>query len=44
MDFALDAEQDLIVQTVKKLAERDLRGWAADADRAGAAPEGNSEE
>lgn len=39
MDFALDAEQDLIVQTVKKLADRDLRAWAADADRAGAAPE-----
>ena len=39
MDFALDAEQDLIVQTVRKLSDRDLRGWAADADRAGAAPE-----
>ena len=39
MDFALDAEQALIVQTVRKLADRDLRGWAADADRAGAAPE-----
>ena len=39
MDFALDAEQDLIVQTVRKLSDRDLRGWAADADRAGAAPD-----
>jgi alkylation response protein AidB-like acyl-CoA dehydrogenase len=39
MDFALDAEQDLIVQTVRKFADRDLRGWAADADRAGAAPD-----
>jgi alkylation response protein AidB-like acyl-CoA dehydrogenase len=39
MDFALDAEQDLIVQTVRKFADRDLRGWAADADRAGAPPE-----
>jgi len=39
MDFALDAEQDLIVQTVRRFAERDLRGWAADADRAGVPPE-----
>lgn len=39
MDFALDAEQDLIVQTVRKFADRDLRGWAADADRAGSPPE-----
>lgn len=39
MDFALDAEQSLIVQTVKKFSDRDLRGWAADADRAGAAPD-----
>ncbi|MGE0404182.1 MAG: acyl-CoA dehydrogenase family protein [Kofleriaceae bacterium] len=39
MDFALDAEQDLIVQTVRKFADRDLRGWAADADRAGSPPD-----
>lgn len=39
MDFALDTEQDLIVQTVRKFADRDLRGWAADADRAGAPPD-----
>jgi alkylation response protein AidB-like acyl-CoA dehydrogenase len=39
MDFALDAEQDLIVQTIRKFADRDLRGWAADADRAGAPPD-----
>ncbi|MDX2089383.1 MAG: acyl-CoA dehydrogenase family protein [Kofleriaceae bacterium] len=39
MEFALDAEQDLIVQTVRKFADRDLRTWAADADRAGAPPE-----
>ena len=39
MDFALDAEQDLIVQTVRKFADRDLRGWAADADRAGTPPD-----
>jgi len=39
MDFALDAEQSLIVQTVKKFSDRDLRGWAADADRAGVAPD-----
>ncbi len=39
MDFALDAEQDLIVQTVRKLSDRDLRGWSADADRAGTPPD-----
>ena len=39
MEFALDAEQDLIVRTVRKFAERDLRGWSADADRAGAPPD-----
>jgi len=39
MDFKLDDEQQMIVQTVRKFAERDLRGWAADADRAGAAPD-----
>lgn len=39
MDFALDDEQQLIVDTVRRFAERDLRGWAADADRAGAPPE-----
>jgi alkylation response protein AidB-like acyl-CoA dehydrogenase len=39
MDFALDDEQEMIVQTVRRFADRDLRGWAADADRAGAPPE-----
>src|SRR5262245_8643871 len=39
MDFKLDDEQDMIVQTVRRFADRDLRAWAADADRAGAAPE-----
>ena len=39
MDFALDDEQQMIVQTVRKFADRDLRGWAADADRAGAPPD-----
>lgn len=39
MDFTLDAEQDLIVQTVRRFSDRDLRGWAADADRAGSAPD-----
>ncbi|MCX5746850.1 MAG: acyl-CoA dehydrogenase family protein [Proteobacteria bacterium] len=39
MDFTLDAEQDLIVQTVRKFADRDLRSWTADADRAGTPPE-----
>ncbi|MDQ3338496.1 MAG: acyl-CoA/acyl-ACP dehydrogenase [Myxococcota bacterium] len=39
MDFSLDDEQQMIVQTVKKFADRDLRGWTGDADRAGAPPE-----
>jgi len=39
MDFQLDDEQALIVQTVRRFADRDLRAWAAGADRAGAPPE-----
>jgi alkylation response protein AidB-like acyl-CoA dehydrogenase len=39
MDFALDDDQQLIVDTVRRFADRDLRGWAADADRAGAPPD-----
>jgi alkylation response protein AidB-like acyl-CoA dehydrogenase len=39
MDFKLDDEQQMIVQTVRRFSERDLRAWAADADRAGAAPD-----
>ncbi len=39
MDFALDDDQQLIVETVRRFADRDLRAWAADADRAGAPPE-----
>jgi len=39
MDFALDDEQEMIVQTVRRFADRDLRGWSADADRAGAPPD-----
>ena len=39
MDFRLDDEQDMIVQTIRRFADRDLRAWAADADRAGAPPE-----
>ena len=38
MDFQLDDEQALIVQTVRRFAERDLRAWAAGADRAGEPP------
>ncbi|MGE0871473.1 MAG: acyl-CoA dehydrogenase family protein [Kofleriaceae bacterium] len=38
MQFSLDAEQDLTVQTLRRFAERDLRTWAGDADRAGAPP------
>lgn len=39
MDFRLDDDQQLIVETVRKLSERELRAWAADADRAGAPPD-----
>ncbi|MCE9572960.1 MAG: acyl-CoA/acyl-ACP dehydrogenase, partial [Deltaproteobacteria bacterium] len=39
MDFALDDEQQLIVQTVRRFVDRDVRTWAADADRAALAPE-----
>ncbi|MBA3397200.1 MAG: acyl-CoA/acyl-ACP dehydrogenase [Deltaproteobacteria bacterium] len=39
MDFALDDEQNMIVQTVKRFSDRDLRGWTADADRTGVAPD-----
>ena len=39
MDFALDDDQQLIVDTVRRFADRDLRAWSADADRAGAPPE-----
>ena len=39
MDFALDDEQQMIVQTIRRFADRDLRGWSADADRAGAPPD-----
>ena len=39
MEFGLDEEQEMIVQTLRRFAERDLRGWSAEADRAGAAPE-----
>src|SRR5215813_14122211 len=39
MEFGLDDEQEMIVQTIRRFAERDLRGWAADADRAGSPPD-----
>jgi alkylation response protein AidB-like acyl-CoA dehydrogenase len=39
MDFALDDDQQLIVDTVRRFADRDLRVWAADADRAASPPE-----
>jgi butyryl-CoA dehydrogenase len=38
MDFALDDEQTLIAQTVRRFVDKDVRAWAADADRAAAAP------
>ena len=39
MDFALDDDQQLIVETVRRFSDRDLRGWAGDADRNGAPPD-----
>jgi alkylation response protein AidB-like acyl-CoA dehydrogenase len=32
MDFALDAEQELVVATIRRFAERNLRAWATTAD------------
>ena len=39
MDFALDDDQALIVQTVRRFVDKDVRGWAADANRAAVAPD-----
>jgi len=39
MDFALDEVQELVVRTVRRFVERDVRAWAADADRAAAPPD-----
>ena len=39
MEFGLDDEQQMIVQTIRRFADRDLRGWAADADRNAVPPE-----
>lgn len=38
MDFALDDEQALLVATLRRWSEKQLRAWAADADRAAAPP------
>ena len=38
MDFALDDDQTLIVQTVRRFVDKEVRGWAGDADRAAEAP------
>jgi len=39
MDFALDDDQRMIVDTVRRFADRDLRAWSTDADRNGAPPD-----
>jgi len=39
MDFTLDDEQQMVVQTMRRFADRELRSWAADADRAGKPPD-----
>jgi alkylation response protein AidB-like acyl-CoA dehydrogenase len=38
VDFSLDDEQALLVTTLRRWSERQLRAWAADADRSGQAP------
>jgi alkylation response protein AidB-like acyl-CoA dehydrogenase len=38
MDFALDDEQQMVVQTVRRFVDKDVRAWAADADREAALP------
>ena len=38
MDFALDDEQSLLVNTIRRWSERGLRAWSADADRQGTPP------
>jgi hypothetical protein len=38
MDFALDDDQALIVKTVRRFVDKDVRAWAGDADRAALAP------
>jgi alkylation response protein AidB-like acyl-CoA dehydrogenase len=38
MEFGLDDEQEMIVQTMRRFVERDLRGWAGEADRAALPP------
>lgn len=38
MNFALDSEQEMIVATVRRFAEREVRGWAAAADASGVLP------
>ncbi len=39
MEFRLDEEQEIIVHTIRRFADRDLRSWAAAADRAAAPPD-----
>ena len=38
MDFSLDAEQELVVATVRRFAERTLRPWATTADAEATTP------
>ena len=38
MDLGLDEERQLIVQTVRRFVDKDVRAWAADADRGGEPP------
>jgi alkylation response protein AidB-like acyl-CoA dehydrogenase len=38
MDFALDDEQQMIVQTVRRFVDKDVRAWSGDADREAAPP------
>ena len=38
MDFALDDEQQMVVQTVRRFVDKDVRTWAGDADREATPP------
>jgi alkylation response protein AidB-like acyl-CoA dehydrogenase len=38
MDFGLDDEQQMIVQTVRRFVDKDVRAWAGDADREASPP------
>jgi len=38
MNFGLDGEEQLVVSTIRRLVDKEIREWAADADRKGEPP------